>query len=72
MLLKDFPEGFSLGYSVHVLALMLQSILMRAEEMIDRQSVDADADKIRALHNLTEILSAALRDAETLQKRMMN
>ncbi len=72
MLLKDIPESFSLNYSVHVLALMLQSILIRAEEMIDQQSVDSDADKARALHNLKEILSAALRDAETLQKRMMN
>jgi hypothetical protein len=72
MLLKDIPESFSLNYSVHVLALMLQSILIRAEEMIDQQSVDSDADKTRALHNLTEILSTALRDAESLQKRMMN
>ena len=72
MLLKDIPESFSLNYSVHVLALMLQSILIRAEEMIDQQSVDPDADKTRALHNLTEILSTALRDAESLQKRMMN
>jgi len=54
------------------LALMLQSILIRAEEMIDQQNVDSDADKTRALHNLTEILSTALRDAESLQKRMMN
>ena len=38
MLLKDIPESFSLNYSVHVLALMLQSILIRAEEMIDQQS----------------------------------
>ena len=51
---------------------MLQSILIRAQEMIDQQSADSDADKARALHNLTEILSAALRDAESLQKRMMN
>jgi hypothetical protein len=72
MLLKDIPESFSLNYSVHVLALMLQSILIRAEEMIDQQSVDSDADKARALHNLTEILSSALRDAEALQKRKMN
>ena len=72
MLLKDIPESFSLNYSVHVLALMLQSILIRAEEMIDQQSVDPDADKTRALHNLTEILSTALRDAEALQKRKMN
>ena len=72
MLLKDIPESFSLNYSVHVLALMLQSILIRAEEMIDQQSVNPDADKTRALHNLTEILSTALRDAESLQKRMMN
>jgi len=61
-----------LNYSVHVLALMLQSILIRAEEMIDQQNVDSDADKTRALHNLTEILSTALRDAESLQKRMMD
>ena len=72
MLLKDIPESFSLNYSVHVLALMLQSILIRAQEMIDQQSVDSDADKTRALDNLTEILSTALRDAEALQKRMMN
>ena len=72
MLLKEIPESFSLNYSVHVLALMLQSILIRAEEMIDQQSVNPDADKTRALHNLTEILSTALRDAESLQKRMMN
>ena len=72
MLLKDIPESFSLNYSVHVLALMLQSILIRAEEMIDQQSIDSDADKARALDNLTEILSSALRDAESLQKRKMN
>ena len=72
MLLKDIPESVSLNYSVHVLALMLQSILIRAEEMIDQQGVDSDADKTRALHNLTEILSTALRDAESLQKRKMN
>ncbi|MFM8606849.1 MAG: hypothetical protein ACKOBC_02660 [Hyphomicrobiales bacterium] len=72
MFLKDIPESFSLNYSVHVLALMLQSILLRAHDMIEESEADSNADKMRAMHHLTDILSAALRDAETLQKRMMN
>ena len=72
MLLKDFPEGFSLGYSVHVLALMLQSILIRAAAIIDDRDEDLSADEAQALQSLTEILTIALRDAESLQKRMMN
>ena len=72
MLLKDIPESFSLNYSVHVLALMLQSILIRAQEMIDDRDEELSADEAQALQSLTEILTIALRDAETLQKRMMN
>lgn len=51
---------------------MLQSILLRAHDMIEESEADSNADKMRAMHHLTDILSAALRDAETLQKRMMN
>ncbi|MBW8619530.1 MAG: hypothetical protein KGO21_12605 [Hyphomicrobiales bacterium] len=68
MLLKDFPEGFSLGYSVHVLSLMLQSILIRTGERVDARGFSEE--EARAFDVLVDLLHAALRDAAQLQKRM--
>jgi hypothetical protein len=72
MLLKDFPEDFSLGYSVHVLGLMLQSILLRASEIIEARADEMQGDESRAFEALTALLEAALRDAEGLQRKMLN
>ena len=72
MLLKDFPVGFTLGYSVLVLALMLQSILMQSAEMIDQRDEALSADEALALRTLIEVLEAALRDAESLHMRVLN
>ena len=70
MLLKDFPEDFSLGYSVHVLSLMLQSILIQTKESIDTRGFSED--EARAIEGLIDLLHTALRDASLLQKRIMN
>jgi hypothetical protein len=72
MLLKDFPEDFSLGYSVHVLSLMLQSILIRAEERVYSRAAPMSEDEARALSGLVDLLHAALHDATILQKRRVN
>ena len=72
MLLKDFPDGFSFGYSVHVVSLMLQSILIRAEERIDPHGAPMSEDEARALSGLVDLLHAALHDATMLQKRRVN
>ena len=72
MLIKDFPDGFSLGYSVHVLSLMLQSILIRAEERVDPRAAPLSEDEARALSGLVDLLHTALHDATMLQKRRVN
>ena len=72
MLIKDFPEGFSLGYSVHALSLMLQSILIRAEDTFTTRGIDASEEERRAFARLVELLHIASRDAAALQKRMVN
>ena len=72
MLLKDFPVSFTLGYSVHVLTLMLQSILMQSAEVIDQRDDRLSADEALAIQRLIEVLEAALRDAESLHKRVLN
>ena len=72
MLLKDFPEDFSLGYSVHVLFILLQSILMRVHERIEENAGGMSDDEARAFQGLSDMLHAALRDVETMQKRLLN
>ena len=72
MLLKDFPPGLSLGYSVHVIFLMLQSTLMRAEEMITQADVPLTDEDRGALIALIDLLDCARVDTARLQKRMMN
>ena len=72
MLLKDFPEGFSLGYSVHALSLMLQSILIRAEDIFTTRGAHVSEEERRAFASLVELLHIAARDAAMLQKRMVN
>ena len=72
MLLKNFPEGFSLGYSVHVLFIHLQSVLMHAQERIDESADGMSEEEARAFQGLSEMLYAALRDVEKMQKRLLN
>ena len=67
MLLKDLPDGFSLQSSVEVLGLMLQSILIRAEERLERHPLSAS--EARAFETLLALLEAAQRDAVMLKKR---
>ena len=69
MLIKDFPDGFSFGYSVHVLSLMLQSILIRAEERLETRTFSAS--EARAFETLLELLEAAQRDAVMLKGKGM-
>jgi hypothetical protein len=72
MLLKDFPEGFTLGDSVYVLGVMLQSILIHASELIEAPNEAMQAEDSGAFDELLAVLSAALRDAEGLQKKRLN
>ena len=72
MLLKDFPENFSLGYSVHVLGLMLQSILIRAEQRVDARAGVLSEEETRACAALVDLLRMALSDAQAVQRRVMN
>ena len=72
MLLKDLPDGFSLQSGVEVLGLMLQSILIRAEERVDPHAAPMSEDEARALSGLVDLLHAALHDATMLQKRRVN
>ena len=67
MLLKDLPDGFSLQSGVEVLGLMLQSILIRAEERLEGRSLSAS--EARAFETLLELLEAAQRDAVMLKER---
>ena len=69
MFLKDFPPGLSLNYSVHVLALMLQSILIRAEERLETRTFSAS--EARAFETLLELLEAAQRayDGALIQQK---
>jgi len=72
MLLKDFPEDFSLGYSVHVLFIHLQSVLMRTQERLEDSAGVMSEDETRAFQVLSDMLHAALRDVEKMQKRLLN
>ena len=72
MLLKDFPEDFSLGYSVHVLFIHLQSVLMRTQERLEDSAGVMSEDETRAFHVLSDMLHAALRDVEKMRKRLLN
>ena len=72
MLLKDFPEDFSLGYSVHVLGLMLQSILIRADQRVDTRAGVMSEEDARAYARLVDLLRMALSDAQAVQRRVMN
>lgn len=72
MFLKDFPEDFTLGYSVHVLSILLQSILIRAQQQIEGPASVMSPAEIIAFENLVDLLQSALSDATSLQKRLMN
>ena len=69
MLLKDLPDGFSLQSSVEVLGLMLQSILIRAEERLETRTFSAS--EARAFETLLALLEAAQRDAVMLKGKGM-
>ena len=72
MLLKDFPQGFSLGYSVHVLGILMQSILMRVSHLIEEGQSVMNAEEAAAIESLRALLEAAHRDIETLTSRRLN
>ena len=67
MLLKDLPDGFSLQSGVEVLGLMLQSILIRAEERLETRTFSEG--EARAFETLLVLLEAAQRDAVMLKER---
>ena len=69
MLLKDLPDGFSLQSGVEVLGLMLQSILIRAEERLEGHPLSAS--EARAFETLLALLEAAQRDAVMLKGKGM-
>ena len=69
MLLKDLPDGFSLQSGVEVLGLMLQSILIRAEERLETRTFSAS--EVRAFETLLVLLEAAQRDAVMLKGKGM-
>ena len=72
MLLKDFPQGFSLGYSVHVLGILMQSILIRVSHLIEEERNVMNAEEAAAIESLRALLEAAHRDIETLTSRRLN
>ena len=72
MLLKDFPQGFSLGYSVHVLGILMQSILIRVSNLIEEEQSVMNAEEAAAIESLSELLATAHRDIETLTSRRLN
>ena len=72
MFLKDFPEDFTLGYSVHVLSVLLQSILIRAQQQIEGSSRDLAPAEVVAFESLVDLLESALSDAQSLHKRLLN
>ncbi|MEI6574004.1 MAG: hypothetical protein WCO61_10750 [Alphaproteobacteria bacterium] len=69
---QRFSGWLSLGYSVHVLFIHLQSVLMRVQERIDDSAGVMSEDEIRAFQSLSDMLHAALRDVEKMQKRLLN
>ena len=69
MLLKALPDGFSLQSGVEVLGLMLQSILIRAEERLETRTFSEG--EARAFETLLVLLEAAQRDAVMLKGKGM-
>ena len=72
MLLKDFPIGFSLGYSVHAVSVMLQSVLIRISMMVEEPDYSLDSEDAQAIRSLSEMIEAAQRNITVLQKRISN
>jgi hypothetical protein len=72
MLLKDFPENFTLGYSVHVLFILLQSVLMRVEGMIENEKQTLSHDDREMILSLIKLIDDAQNDAHRLERKILN
>lgn len=72
MLLKQFPDDIKLGVMIEMIATLLQSILMRAQAIIESRDDHVHEDDVTAMTSLGELLDTAKHDVEKLQKRMMN
>lgn len=72
MFLKNFPEQFGLGYSIHVIFLMMQSTLMLAQDLVEATEPEEAEENRRLLLSLIDLLDHARRDAEMLEKRLLN
>ena len=57
---------------MHVLGLMLQSILIRADQRVDARAGVMSEEDARAYARLDELLRIALSDAQAVQRRVMN
>jgi hypothetical protein len=72
MLLKDFPENFTLGYSVHVLFILLQSLLMRVESMIENEGEPLSHEDREIIFSLIKLIDDAQNDAHRLERKILN
>lgn len=72
MFLRDFPDNFTLGYSVHVLFVLLQSILIRVECMIENDDQSLSQDDREMIMSLIKLIDDAQSDAHKLEKKILN
>ena len=72
MFLKYYPKDVPLGVLVQHSFIMLQSTLMRVQELLDDDAPSRSEDNRRALRDLIEILESSLKAALDQQKRFVN
>ena len=72
MLLKDFPENFTLGYSVHLVFILLQSTLMRVQSLIESDPYALSHEDREMISSLVTLIDDAQRDAHLLHERILS
>ena len=72
MLLKDFPQNFTLDYSVHVLFILLQSVLMRVEGMIENGEQALSHEDREMILSLIKLIDDAQSDVHRLERKILN
>jgi len=72
MFLKSFPKDVPLAVVVQQSFIMLQSTLMRVQELLAEDATSLSDEDRRALRDFIDILEISLKDALELQKRLMN
>ncbi|MFM8607818.1 MAG: hypothetical protein ACKOBC_07640 [Hyphomicrobiales bacterium] len=72
MLLKDFPENFTLGYNVHLVFILLQSTLMRVKSLIESDPYTLSHEDREMISSLVTLIDDAQRDAHLLHERILS